>query len=489
MKLFFLILIILVPILWFLFSFRLTNVPPGINIDEANIGYNAVFLSKTLHDSHGRFLPVFILSLDNHDWHQPITVYATALFFKLFDKSFFTLRAVSVFFMILSTLLMAYLLYRIGNRRFALFGTLFFITTPILMIQSHLALENIAVLPFTIIWLLLLTLFQRNNKLYYLVLGGVTLGLGFYSYKGMRLIVPVWTVLTLGYILIHPNSVRQKIKFCALFLMGLFPFLAITPFLEMKYAGAVFDRQTPKIHDYVEFIYPYISSFDPSFLFIKGDSTPYHSTGRHGAMLLASLPFFLIGIYQAIKKKGWYAFIVICFFTTPILFGFANSVYRASRLLVLIPPFTILCALGAQTFMSFYIPRKKLLNWGVKGVFMMLSLLIFLNYYDFVSYYWFKYPAFVRDSFTDTDMSYRTLAQVAKDKNLQPVVDSDIFQGSADSKYFEQAYFTEPLVVWKNSTPLPQNSLILTNSEHLPNASKLNISLPHYFIQQTNFKR
>jgi hypothetical protein len=37
------------------------------------------------------------------------------------------------------------------------------------------------------------------------------------------------------------------------------------------------------------FLYPYFSSFDLTFLFIKGDELLFHSTGYHGFFLLASM--------------------------------------------------------------------------------------------------------------------------------------------------------------------------------------------------------
>ena len=64
------------------FSFRLRQTPPGLTIDEASIGHNAVLLGKDLHDESGRFLPFFPLTINGKDWKQPITMYTTVIFFK-----------------------------------------------------------------------------------------------------------------------------------------------------------------------------------------------------------------------------------------------------------------------------------------------------------------------------------------------------------------------------------------------------------------------
>ena len=42
--------VLLIVLGWIFFTFKITEVPPGINGDEATLGYNAALLSKTLRD-------------------------------------------------------------------------------------------------------------------------------------------------------------------------------------------------------------------------------------------------------------------------------------------------------------------------------------------------------------------------------------------------------------------------------------------------------
>jgi hypothetical protein len=468
-----------VAVLWIFFSYRLTSVPPGINIDEANIGYDAAFLAENLHDSDGRLTPVFTLAMDNHDWHQPVTVYATATAFKLFNRSFYTLRAVSIIFLIVSTLLLILFLSFNKDKILMLFGLFFFLTTPLLMIQSHLALENIAPLPFAMLWLILLQLYSKERKLSLVALAGIIIGISFYSYKGMRLIVPIWGILSIGYLYLQPGSFAKRIKAIASFSLAAAPFLLITPILEIKYAGAVFDKQTPHLKSYHDLLYPYLSSFDLSFLFFKGDSTLYHSTGRHGALLLGSLPFFVVGAFQAIKKKGILLFILLCFLLTPALFGLADSVHRASRLVVLIPFFTILCAQGAMTILRFKMWNMKYL------IISFLMLFALYNYYDFVAFYWNSYPELVRDSFTNTEPSFRLFANEVQKRNLTAVIQTELYINKPEAKYFEKAYLKQPALIWNTQDPLPPKSLILSNLEKIKGATRVDIPLPLYYLHQT----
>ncbi len=170
----------------FFFSFGLTKIPPGINIDESSIGYNASLIADTLHDENGRFLPVFFLTIGQKDWKQPVRIYATALFFRLFGKNYFNLRFVSVIMAVFSGIVFYCFLRLFFNRLVSVLGTFFLFSSPPMLIQSHLALENIDCLPFFLLWLYFLLSFFKAPKIYKIVLSGIFLGVSFYSYKGMH---------------------------------------------------------------------------------------------------------------------------------------------------------------------------------------------------------------------------------------------------------------------------------------------------------------
>ena len=98
----------------FLLTFKLTQVPPGIDSDEGVIAYNAGLIARTLHDQNGRFLPAFVLATDKIAWHQPVTVYLSALFFKVFGPSLVIFKLVSVFISLITLALLFYLFYLRG---------------------------------------------------------------------------------------------------------------------------------------------------------------------------------------------------------------------------------------------------------------------------------------------------------------------------------------------------------------------------------------
>ncbi len=377
-----LVLLVVCVLSFFLLAYRITAVPPGINGDEVGIAHNAVLISRNLTDENNNFLPLFIFAKSS-DWKQPVTVYTTAFVFRLFGSSFEALRSTSILFVIVSLIIFYFITKEIFNFRFFLVGSLVLLTTPIIMIQSHLALENIAVLPFIFFWILMLAKYGKTEKpIYVLLLGGMSLGVGLFSYLGMRLIVPALILVTLIYL-------RKNLKACIYFLTGVAPFFILLSIANFRYPGAVvgnFSAPIPSIND---FLLRYLSVFDLSFLFLKGDAVSYHSTGKAGIFLVSTLPIFFIGIWKIIREKKPLEILVLTsFFLLPVMFGFVPEVYRASRLLALIPFFVIISTIGFLT-----IPKKLMA---------VIIVLMVINYWFFVSDYWFDYSNRVKKDFPIT---------------------------------------------------------------------------------------
>lgn len=458
-------LIILSILGWFLLTFRITDAPPGINGDEATLGLSVYLISQTGHDSEGRFLPIFTKIGAVPDWKHPVTVYITALIFKIFGPSLFTLRATSVIFTLISIWIIYYLLKELVDGKTAFIGVLLFIATPIVMIQSHLAHENIAPIPFVSFWLLMVIKYTKKQNQKLLLFAGISLGLSIFTYFGMRIISPVLIVLTLLYVyyLKNKNGVKY-INHIKWFILGLFPAIVILLIAKLYYPGSVLGLYRPyKIGDYQSLILPFISAFDPSFLYINGDSTPYHSTGKHGMFLLATLPLFIFGMVDIIRnKKPIRVFILISFFLIPFLFGLASTVHRASRLLVLVPSYIAISAIGFNAIRAF---KWKIVN---RAILIVIFFLISLNFIDFVSDYWFDYPQRVNQSFEKPVHNvFKRVEGIAKKENLKVFIHDDIILRRPSAYiFFANAYLTNRWEKWEeNSTDLPKNSIVLVTDQ------------------------
>lgn len=477
-----LLLLIALILIGFLFSYKLLEIPGELTSDEAAFGYNGVLLSETLHDRWGRFLPVFVLTRERTLWYEPITQYYLVSLFKVFGPSVFLLRFSSVIVTLASTILIFILSKELLGKTAAFLAAFLFLTTPILMIQSHMGMDNIMPIPFVILWLLSLLYFQRKGNLEYLLLAGIFLGFGFYSYKGMRGMVPVFLLISLIYLKFSfKDSLTVFLKRTGYLILGIAPFIAIIPFLEAKYSGAVFNRYQFSWEGVYSFLYPFFSSFDPTFLFIKGDALSIHSTGRHGMMLLSSLPLFIIGSYQAVKKRNFWLLILAAFFLAPFLYGLVNSVHRASRLMAIIPPYVLISTLGGV-----WLWQTKIKNVFINTKVLLAAIIVLMivNYYDFTSYYWFTYPKVThQENKLLVYKSYQALAEQAKQRGLTPYLSSNLDDGDS-GLFFEAIYFDQPIGRWTDGRDtLPSGSILLSERKEIPGFKRLEVDLPYRHLQ------
>lgn len=459
------ILIIFFLLAFFLCTYKLVDVPPGINGDEAAIGYLATLISKTGFDANGRFLPLFT-NVSWPDWKQPVTIYATVLMFKLFGISFYNLRLVSVIFVLLSGVIIYFSIRELFNQRLAIFSLFIYLTIPIILIQSHLALENIAPLPFISLWLWMLAKYSQVKKNIYLIFAGLAIGASLYSYLGLRLIMPILTILTGGYVYYinrAPKFRKSGVSAVLIFFLAISPFLILLFLIRNQYPGAIFALNHPRnITSYQEFLLPYISSFDLSFMFMKGDATNYHSTGRQGMFLLATLPLFILGIFKIVRMtKAFFIFILLVFFTTPILYGLPGSVYRASRLLTLIPPFVIITVLGFQTLLGI-----KKTAWRI-GITILAISLIFLNYIDFALDYWNDYSNRVNQDFEKPiHQVYAKVVKLSRIDHLDVYIQDDApLRNPIVYNFLEASYFPHGLKRWTEGQVLPPASIVMVSSQ------------------------
>ena len=330
--------------------------------------------------------------------------------------------------------------------------------------------------------------FEKKKSIKYLILAGINLGISFYAHKSMRSAAPVWTVMTILYLMFtylkNWKLINIKNYFpVIIFITSIAPFYLVTPILEYKYSGAVFGNQDLTGTSVYDFAYFYLSSFDLSFLFVKGDQILHHSTLKHGMFLLSALPLFVYGIYQSvILKKKLLTFLVICFFSGPLLLGFVGSAHRASRMIFLVPLFSVIAAFGFYELLKF---KDKIF----KGFLLIFCLVFIINFYDFIKYYWFEYAQDTYHIFYNpiSIPAYRKLYEVSEKENLKPLIDNSLLKTEGDAGAVEDfarsLYFVKPNG-WNGEKEIPRGSVLLTNDKNFKNAQLIESSLDYYIIKK-----
>jgi len=243
----------------------------------------------------------------------------------------------------------------------------------------------------------------------------------------------------------------------------------------LKYPGAVFERATLALESYRHYAYYWLSNLDLGFLFLQGDVGRIFSVELFGSFLLGALPFFLVGIKKAVDKMSFFTFILGSYLLTPVLFGMAGSMGYGHRLVAIIPAYVIITTLGI---------RGVRRGWNI-----LLALFFAVNFFNFFTYYFYRYPQLheTKTAFSNNlDRAYYRLATLSKKEQLAPYIQENVHQQHGEGNlFFEAAYFDNPLTLWKQGSPLPPKSILLTNMEVVDGLEKSNINASPLFIQKS----
>lgn len=344
-------------ILSFLFlSFRIIDVPPGINGDEAAIGYNAALVAREGHDQSGRFLPLFVSAFNLTDWKQPITFYSTVLAFKLFDISYAVLRQVSVVIILISA-------------TFFLFLGLFFLFK-----------------------------FQKINKKFLGILSSFFLALSMYFYTAHTIIVPLillsFALIFRKYILIDIKKYLFLLFWWVILVIPLLLIIMTNPQIRFR-ASSVSIFQDINLGKKNIFEYSadkFLDQLTPSYLFGNGLDLTYQGPIDMGPLMFIQLPLVILGIIYMVKnpklKLYWIFLISITLIAmVPAAISFEKfSPHRSETAFVIL---SIFSAFGLHFFGRILKFKNQFLNYGIlAGV----VTLFILNFIYFVSMYTVNYP-------------------------------------------------------------------------------------------------
>src|SRR3989344_1855918 len=160
--------------------FWLNRVPPGLNWDEAAIGWNAKTIWHLRLDEFGTRLPISFKSFG--DYKAPLYIYLTAPVVGLFGSSELSVRLVSVVAGITSVGIM----YFLGGPVAAVLLAI----TPWHILLSRPALEANLALMWVLggIWLFL----QGIKRPVFFIASALSFVLSMYSYQSPKIFVPIF---------------------------------------------------------------------------------------------------------------------------------------------------------------------------------------------------------------------------------------------------------------------------------------------------------
>jgi len=372
----------------FLFYYRIGDAPIYLAHDEAMFGVVAHDIGWHGRDVDGNVLPLF-MHMNGVYWNMPAHVYLTALFVRLFGTTETAIRASSATASLTAVFLIYAFCRRVFRHRgFALLGATLLALSPAFFIDSRLSTDHHYPLLAVGLWLICLArFFEDPNRVRWLALAGLSLGVGVYTYGASVLLMPIYVALTA--ILLLKTGVHRPRAYGAFFVafaIAVVPFAAFL-FTHRGYVGDVANMY--KVYDASRFT-PlqgarellswtslgaradvYFSYFNPSTLFFSGAGSLIQSTRQAGFFLAPFLILLPASVIFVLKYDvDWFAWLAfVAFFATPLAASIVDEHGAVQRVIVM-------AAFGA-ILVAYFVQRVSAESrpWVRAGVWTLVALL------------------------------------------------------------------------------------------------------------------
>src|SRR3989344_5999053 len=123
-----LLLVLIVILALLLRVYKLDKFPPGFYTDEASIGFNAYKIVTTLHDEHGKLLPLFFEAFG--EYKNALAIYPVAITYWIFGLGEFTTRLPQALLGVVTVFSMYFLAKELFSKKVGLISD-FLIFAPI----------------------------------------------------------------------------------------------------------------------------------------------------------------------------------------------------------------------------------------------------------------------------------------------------------------------------------------------------------------------
>lgn len=376
----------------------LQGIPPHLRNDEAALGYNAYSILKTGRDEHGQFLPIIFQSFG--DWKMGLYIYLTVPFIAILGLNELAVRLPSALAGIVSVLVIYGVAIELFNKKRAAYLASFLLAISPLFVPFSRGAWEVNVSFFLILAGIYFFLASVRKSPGVLFLSAIFFGLSLLTSQGAKFSTPVLIAIL---VLIF-NKQFRKIK-TPIILSSLVTLIIFTvPILLSFSQGKVSRLTTLSIFSYPtgqgwygETVYfirvilsRWLSLYNPSLLFIKGDLNPQHGVPNMGPFLLMDAIFLFIGFIKLVKisfsKQTLFIWLSLFLLALPS----ALTIEKANlvRALTMFLPLILIEALGLDYLWESI--RKK-----YKFITLLLIIVFFLyvaNYIYFIDQYFIHGP-------------------------------------------------------------------------------------------------
>lgn len=412
--------------------YNLSQVPPGVNRDEASIGYTAYSLIMTGKDEYGRIFPLSFQSFG--DWKLPFYTYITIPFVYFFGLGELAVRFPSALFGAATVGLTFFLVKEFFKNNFlAILAMLLVAIAPWHLHLSRVESEsNTAVFFITCGVILFFKYLKSKNWL--IIPSLLFFSLTYFTYAG-NYVFTTLLILTIAFIY------RKQIPKTKYLFAGITLFLVLTIFISFQtmfanktkisgigifgdpsvvYAQIEIPRNQSKdpqslgariIHNRVvfgaeRFLQNYLNSYSPDFLFIKGGGNSAHNIKNFGNMYIVEAPFLVLGlVYLLFFKKGKErSFVLFWFFISALAPSITKDAPHTNRMFAIFPILPLVTATGLWWILS----KIKLLKQKsiIAGI---ITILFIVNFGIYLDRYYVYFP---RDEAQNWGLGYKELSDL-----------------------------------------------------------------------------
>ena len=388
----------------FVHTFRLGDIPYGINVDEMGMGYDSWCLA---HFGVDRYLNSFPLYLINFSGGQSsLYAYLCIPFIKLLGLNVVAMRIPAVIFGFL-TAFYGYRLTRLiwpEKREYHLLFIFFYTVFPVFTMLHRIGLDCNLSLGATTLFLFCFVRAIQSEKMKDFIVSGFACGLVLYAYALNYFLIPLFLILTLCYLVwIKKINLKNVVVFAIpLIILGMPLFLIqVINILDLeKIKIGIFTL--PRLYRYrgedfavSSILKNLLGTWNSIFLH---DGVLFNSIPGFYTMYVLTIPLALIGIVKgfcvsvsALKRKVFEpVLLLLLVLVIEILLGCVlntdgPNTYRLNSVFIIMVLFTIQ---GCDTIRSRIEKRGK--KWVVSAtVILVTGYSVFFGF--FVTYYFSSY--------------------------------------------------------------------------------------------------
>jgi hypothetical protein len=355
--------LLVVIILFLLYTNGLSKNPPGFYVDESGVAYNAYLIAHTGRGEAGTRFPLFFQFYTGGftQWANPTQIYLLSILFLVIKPSILAARIFSAFWVFAACLLLGFLAKQVsGRRRIGIIVAVIALLTPWLFEVSRLVLETFFYPMAVVLFLLAVHYAQRKEKWGWqnVLAIAATLALVTYTYSIGRLL---GMLMAFGLVIFATNYERfiGVLKTWVAYVVTLIPLLIF----QSSHPGVLTQRFY--LISYIKpestwreiipmFTRRYVADFSLINLLLDGDGNPrHHVTGSLGSFLIGAFILVVIGLVVVIVRHWrdpWWRFVIYGTLVSVIPGSLTGDQFHSLRMIAY-PVFLLVLMIPALEFL------------------------------------------------------------------------------------------------------------------------------------------